>query len=460
MTIRGKLNLVMLSLLGMLLVTTGVVVKAVRTTSQRALAQTTAKELSVFTDNVRAEIFYQTAIEHGFTALRANDWWPEGVLEDIRVRVSLSTNDAERHGWSQVQTTVAALAKINPTDSAMVDHVRQADHQLRKLRRHYDGVSANATAETATAFWTAQTVVVICAGVSILLVTVATLFIRDWFVKPVRELTEATDIIGSGALDHRVAVRSNDELGQLANRINDMSSRLEDHQNQLIMAREMAAIGELCTNVAHGLRNPLAGMRAAAQLATRRAEQPDQLRDTLEDIVSEVDRMDDRISQLFEFAKSAHVDRSATTFNAIIQHAESCANGILRARDIQLEIIDRTGDVQCWVDQQQLSAAIGELITNAAHHSPDGTPVKVVGTIDQDNVHPPQWQVTVEDKGSGISDATRTHIFDLFYTTRPTGTGMGLPLVRRIVQQHGGTLAIESLPEQGTIATISLDTEM
>ena len=457
MTIRGKLNLVMLSLLGMLLATTGVVVNTVGKTSRRALEQTTAKELSVFTDNVRAEIFYQTAIAHGFSPLRPNDWWPEGVLEDLRVRVSLSRDDTERECWSQVRSAVLSLAVSDLSDADRTALVREADHKLRKLRRRYDELGASVTAETATAFWTAQTIVVICAGVSILVVAIATLFIRDWFVKPVRELTDAAEVIGSGDLDHRVAVHSDDELGQLAERINAMSASLEDHQQQLIMTREMAAIGELCTNVAHGLRNPLAGMRAAAQLASRRAGESDGLRDTLDDIVAEVDRMDDRITQLFEFARYGHTEKEPTAFRDVVEDAAAAANGVIASKNINLAIQDDTADATVAMDRQQLSAAIGELMTNAAHHSPDGATIRVIGSVNHDgNGHTPHWTVSIEDDGSGIPDSARVHMFDLFFTTRPTGTGMGLPLVQRIVQQHGGELSIASEPGSGTVAMIRL----
>ncbi len=457
MTIRGKLNLVMLSLLGMLLATTAVVVSSVRTSTRKALAQATAKELSVFTDNVRAEVFYQTAIAHGFTPLRENDWWPEGVLDDLRVRESLSTADIERESWSVVRSAVAELALSDPNAPSTVKLVSKADYELRKLRRYYDGVGADATAETATAFWTAQALVVSCAGISVLLVTIATLFIRDWFVKPMREFAEATGVIGSGQLDHRIVVRSNDELGHLARRMNEMSASLADHQKQLIMTREMAAIGELCTNVAHGLRNPLAGMRAAAQLASRRADHPESLKGTLEDIVAEVDRMDERITQLFEFARSAHIEKAPTNFEDVLRDAESLASGVLRAKGIDLVSEDNTGDTTCLIDRGQLSAAIGELITNAAHHTDESRPIKVIGSVESGtNGDPPHWRVSILDRGKGITDAVRKHLFDLFFTTRPNGTGMGLPLVQRIVQRHGGTLTLDSTPGNGTTATISL----
>jgi two-component system, NtrC family, sensor kinase len=462
MTIRRRLNVAMSAMLAMLLVTAAVVVHSVNTTAQRALTQAGMRETSVFTDNVRAELFYRTAVAHGFTTFSENDWWPKGVLDDVEVRISFSSSDRERDSWIRVRDAIKNIAAnqagAQGNDPRTASLIREADLHLRKLRRHYDERAASAMADTAVTSSTAQTVVVACAVGSALLFAIFTLLIRDWLVKPIETLNRAADVIGEGNLDHRVPLETDDELGHLARRIDAMSERLSEHQRKLLEARELAAIGELCANVAHGLRNPLAGMRAGAQLALRRIDQPDKLEQTLKDIVIEVDRMDRRITQLFEFSHIIDLRPETASFGDLIDDARADARGVTATCGVEVVASDRTSGRAWSIDRQRISAAIGELITNAAHHSKSGDTITVTGDVvpSQSNGDSAKLAITVEDCGKGIPESSLKHLFDLFYTTRPSGTGMGLPLVRRIIEQHCGTIDLDSAPGRGTRARIVL----
>ncbi len=458
MTIRRKLNLAMLAMFGMLLITTAVVVHTVRTISTQALTHARLRELSVFTDGVRAEVFYRMAVARGFGPIRdREDWWPADVLQDVGVRINLSAGDTERVSWTRVRDAIQTLARVPGDDPKVVDLVRDADRQLRKLRRDYDRLVADSVARTADVASSAQDIVVVVALGSALLFAVVTLLIRDWLVKPILALNHAADEIGKGRLDHRVSLDGRDELAQLARRLDVMAHKLAEHQKQLVESRELAAIGELCTNVAHGLRNPLAGMRAGAQLAGRRVNDPQKLGPMLDDIIAEIDRMDQRITQLFEFSRVCRVDRQPTCFEDLIADARAEARGAVEPRHIQLHTQDRTHGITWPIDRQKLASAIGELITNAAHHSDDGAAITVSGSVTpKANGTPPTFSISVTDQGRGIPPAVMKQLFNLFYTTRPTGTGMGLPIVRRIVQQHNGTIEITSAIGAGTRVDVVL----
>ncbi len=459
MTIRSKLSVALLAMFGMLLGSTAIVTYSVKTISNQALNHAQMRQLSVFTDDVRAEIFYETAVDHGFGPLRDHeDWWPEDVLEDIGVRINLAGNEFERVAWTRVRDDVKALAAMTPRDPESVPLVMDADRQLRKLRRDYDRLVADAVAKTADVASLAHIIVVATALLSCLLFILMTLLIRDWLVKPVEILNQAADEIGRGNLEHRVPLQGRDELAHLARRIDMMAHRLGEHQTQLVEAREMAAIGELCTNVAHGLRNPLAGMRAAAQLALRRFDDPQKLRNLFDDIIHEIDRMDRRITQIFEFSRLCALNTEATCFRDLILDAEAEARGVVSARVITLETEDQTGETTWHIDRQKLASAVGELITNAAHHSDEGATVTVSGNVTpRSNGTPARLNIFVTDRGRGIGPNALTQLFDLFYTTRQGGSGMGLPLVKRIVRQHNGTIDVKSTPGEGTRVRVTLE---
>lgn len=458
MTIRSKLSIALFAMFGMLLTTSAIVTYSVQTISSQALSHAQMRELSVFTDDIRAEVFYELAVKLGLAPLSNHeDWWPDDVVADIDVRVNLSSNEAERIAWSRVRDDVRALAGMAALGPEAHNLARDADRQLRKLRRDYDRLVADAVAETADAASLAQLIVVVAALVSALLFAMVTLLIRDWLVKPVEILNRAADEIGGGDLDYHVPLDGRDELSHLARRLEMMAQRLGEHQKQLVEAREMAAIGELCTHVAHGLRNPLAGMRAGAQLAARRLDEPEKLQSLFHDIVEEIDRMDERITQLFEFSRLYGLNVQPTRFSELILDAEAEARGVVDARVITLSTEDHTGDTVWSIDREKLASAVGELITNAAHHSKEGATVTVSGrVIPPSNGTPRKLSISVTDCGRGISPNGLKQLFDLFYTTRPGGTGMGLPLVKRIVKQHNGTIQISSKPGEGTRVDVTL----
>ncbi len=458
MTIRSKLSIAMLAMFCMLVLVAWTVNHFVTTISNHALAHARMRELSVLTDDIRAEIFYQVAVAHGLDRLRTNeDWWPDDVLQDVRVRVSLAASDDEKRGWRRVEDGIRHIAHMRADDPAMVDLVREADQQLRKLRREYNRRLADSVAVAAEASFMAQLVVVAAALVLAAVFAMIPLLLRDWLVRPLDILNEAADEIGRGNLDHRVSPKGKHELAKLGRRIDAMAEQLGDHQKQLVEAREMAAIGELCTNVAHGLRNPLAGMRAAAQLASRRVDDKEYLRSTMNDILPEIDRMDQRITQLFEFSRILRLDKQPATFAEIIDDAQAEARGVVKSKGITVETTDESRGTTWSVDRQKFAAAIGEIITNSAHHSESGSSIEVAGKLaDRTNGTSQILRISIVDHGAGIHANGLKRLFDLFYTTRPNGTGMGLPLAQRIIAQHGGAIEVSSTLGEGTRVDVTL----
>lgn len=458
MTIRWKLSAAMLAMLVTFVAAGAVVVYSVNQTTKTILDSARMRELSVFTDDVRAQIFYQLALQRGLTPLYADEAdirWPEDVIEDIEIRISQATSEVERNCWSLIREHVFAIAAITPEDPALPKIVKKADSELRLLRRHYDHLVGDAMAQTGDEAAQLQFVMLAGALLSIGIFAVVSLYLRDWFVKPIHLLNRAADEFGKGQLDHRVELDGKDELATLAARFNQMADKLAMHQKELIESRELAAIGELCGNVAHGLRNPLAGIRASAQLGGRFIDDPKRLQAILGELISEVDRMDKRITRLFDFSRRKGLNRSATSFEELMKEAKMEVRGTLEAKHVNLTMEDETEGHEWWVDRQQLGAAVGELLANAAHHSPENAIVHVKGTLaPSSNGTTPELTVSVQDHGRGMTAEELKQAFDLFYTTRDDGSGMGLALVRRIVEQHRGSIQLTSTPGQGALVTL------
>jgi two-component system sensor histidine kinase HydH len=197
-------------------------------------------------------------------------------------------------------------------------------------------------------------------------------------------------------------------------------------------------------------------MRTSAQLGVRRLEDPHQLRSALDDVIAEVDRLDSRITGLFEYAHVGKLRREETRFAELAEAALSEARPVIQARGITLRTIDETNGTDWLLDRQQMAEAIGELIANAAHHSNDQGVITLSGSVMPTNGEPNQLCVAVWDQGRGMSPECVQRVFDLFYTTRPEGSGMGLPLVRRIVERHRGAIQLQSAVGEGTRVTLTL----
>lgn len=466
MTIRRKLNLVFAGLLCLFLVAAGFSMRAVAHSAELVREFTRSRELSQFTANIRAGLYQQLAwagqlidpphageLEH----------WPQPILDDINVKIRLATIPAERQLWNQVLAAVEQMRGMGSGDvpiETFAEPLATADLALRRLGMHYDLSQYEFMERQATASVQAQAAIQLGCVLTVLLFIVYLVAVRDWLLKPISVLKRSADIIGSGDLSHRVPLSGVDELSQLARNLDAMADGIADRQNALAESRELSAIGELCANVAHGLRNPIAAMRASAQRARRRADGHPQVQAMIDDLHHQTDRMNERVTRLFEFSRPGDYDARPTQFGDLARAASQHAGPVLADRRVALEVDDQTSAETLHVDRQRVAEAIGELLTNAAHHCPPGATVVLRAAISPpDNGHSRRVQIDVIDQGAGMSEATAAKAFDLFFTSRSEGSGMGLAMVRRVIERHGGTVAIQSSPGQGASVRIDMPTQ-
>lgn len=212
---------------------------------------------------------------------------------------------------------------------------------------------------------------------------------------------------------------------------------LQEERRRLEEARRerLAAIGELCSSVAHGIRNPLAGIRSSAQLTLELGQLDGASKNRLQDILEEGRRLGDRVTGLLALAK-ATADRFAdVSLNQVVRCATDGLRSELADRGVSLELDLPEGDVHVRGDQHQLEQIVIELVSNAMDHSSSGGRIHVTCHRPHANG---RVQIAVQDDGPGVSDDLRKSLFDLFMTTKASGTGIGLATVRRYARLHGG----------------------
>lgn len=268
--------------------------------------------------------------------------------------------------------------------------------------------------------------------------------------RPIWELREAMALVGAGDLDHMIEPRSRDEIGDLARAFAQMTEQLRQSRAQLVQSEKLASIGQMAAGVAHGLRNPLASLRAAAQLAQRRIEAP-AAREQLGAIIEQVDRLDLRIAHLLTFSRPAPFRPIRESVRTLVEGALTGFAELLRQRRVELAVTVLPTLPEVRVDPLRLEQVLTEIVSNALDAMPDGGRLAVGATAGADGV-----VLEVSDSGPGIPAEILPNLCEPFFTTRPEGTGLGLAIAKRYVEEAGGRLEIASTVGRGTTVRISL----
>jgi signal transduction histidine kinase len=235
-------------------------------------------------------------------------------------------------------------------------------------------------------------------------------------------------------------------------------AQLELTQAQLVQSEKLASIGEMAAAVAHGIRNPLASLRAAAQVALRHPESPES-REHLSVIIEEVDRLDRRVSHLLSFSKPAPYHPLRESVARLIEDLLPPFSELLRERHVELELALALDLPDVRVDPMQLEQALVEVVSNALDAMPAGGKLRIAARPERGASGSVGVVIEVADSGMGIPEKVLPSVCEPFFTTRAEGTGLGLAIAKRYVEQNGGQLEILSVPGEGVTVLIRLRAE-
>ncbi len=228
-------------------------------------------------------------------------------------------------------------------------------------------------------------------------------------------------------------------------------AELQEVQVELVKKEQLATVGELAAAIAHEVRNPLAIiMNAVAGL--RRSRIAEQDRSTLLDIVDEeTARLNRLVTDLLRFARPVSVKRSAAILEELAERTRAVVGD---AHSLSITLRDGAPR-RIWADASLLRLVFDNLVENACQAMPDGGDIEIVVGPSVD-AGVPAASIQVKDSGPGMSASVLERAPDPFFTTRPSGTGLGLPIVQRITEAHGGSLKMQSVVGQGTTVTVVL----
>jgi len=288
------------------------------------------------------------------------------------------------------------------------------------------------------------------------LLTLAGGLLGSWVIsrslaRPLGELTQAMSMVGAGQLDHPIASKSRDEFGDLARAFAGMTDNLRQSSARLIQSEKLASIGEMSAAVAHGLRNPLASLRAAAQVVRHHPTSPSS-GEHLDAIIEEVDRLDRRITHLLSFSRPAPFQRSSESVARLVEEVVPGFSELLKDRRVELDLELPPNLPLVQVDPVQIEQALIEIISNAIDAMPQGGRLGIRAARDGKSEPGRLIMIDISDTGTGISADALPSVCEPFFTTRAEGTGLGLAIAKRYIEQNGGRLHIESRPGSTTIS--------
>jgi two-component system NtrC family sensor kinase len=304
---------------------------------------------------------------------------------------------------------------------------------------------------------TARRAAVLSAAAILAIVVILWLFFRQRVVKPVGQLLEATNRVAGGDLEHRLQVSRNDELGLLQHSFNDMIRRLATAQSQIYQSDRLASIGRLAAGVAHEINNPLTGVLGHSSFLHKRAPAGSEEKKDLETIVHETKRCREIVRQLLDFARQAPMSKTSVEINPVIERALRIVDNQLKVKNVRTTLALRDGLPAIQADANQLAQVLINLLVNAADAiGPGGGEIYVGSELEEDEAGA-AIEIKVADDGGGIAEEDLGRIFEPFFTTKGAkGTGLGLAVAWGIVQEHGGSIAVDSSVGRGTTFTLRL----
>jgi signal transduction histidine kinase len=237
--------------------------------------------------------------------------------------------------------------------------------------------------------------------------------------------------VGIAAVMLRSRIRHDDKLAAL--------------QQELIRKERLAAVGELAGGVAHEIRNPLAGIGGAMTVLAREMPADDDTQEVMAEIQREIQRMERLVQELLAFARPGVLHSEWTNVHLILKQAVAyiAYRPDLPKIDLVLELDPKVPEV--FADPRDLEQAFENLILNAFQATSEGGKIEVRTQYKGGSV-----LVSIRDYGSGMTRETSDMIFEPFFTTKARGTGLGLSLVRRVVENYSGEIRVKSGPGEGT----------
>ncbi|MXY48746.1 MAG: HAMP domain-containing protein [Gemmatimonadetes bacterium] len=345
---------------------------------------------------------------------------------------------------------VAAFATVTPIGWKVVIE-QPADRAFARSRDMILGISV---------------LMVISAAVASL---IGVLVVRK-IVRPIYELVRGAQLFARGRLTHTIETPGHGELTTLAREFNQMARELLEKERRLKQAERLATLSKFATILSHEIRNPLNSMIINLRILKRDMEKQngdlDKPGGHYEKVISEIWRIDSLVENFLNYARPPDLVPFPHDINEVLDEVVATHRGTAQERGVRIDTRYQKGELPVSVDVNQIKQVFLNIMLNAFDAmeaggtltiSTERAPPRNRGDLTVEGFgESPQVHIKFEDTGRGIDPGRLDRIFEVYYTSKSTGTGLGLPIAQQIVEKHGGVISVESTPGKGTAFTLTL----
>lgn len=303
--------------------------------------------------------------------------------------------------------------------------------------------------------------VLLVAGAGAVAICGALLVVLTYTVqRPMVELQQKIAELGGGNLNVSVSfAHRNDEIGDLGRNFNQMVKQLREsreeierlHRTQMSRAEHFATLGEVATGLAHEIRNPLAGIAGVIEIISRDLPSSSPARAVVKDVRQEIARINHIVTDLLQTARPHPPKIRKSDLNTTVEHAVMLGRQQALAKSIEIALRKDPSLPEVEHDSDQIHQVLLNLLLNAQQAIDSKGKIEVA--VDRKGANA---VIEVRDNGRGIAPEHLPNIFRPFYTTKGDGTGLGLSLARRIVEDHQGRIDVTSTVGKGTTFAVLL----
>jgi signal transduction histidine kinase len=303
---------------------------------------------------------------------------------------------------------------------------------------------------------------------TVLLATIISYVLARTVTRPLAAVTSAMrHVAATGDLTRKVALQTrtgdDEDARLLAGTFNALTDSIATFQREAAQKERLTSLGRLSTVVAHEVRNPLMIIRTTLRSLRRDSVTPAELREAVADIDEETSRLNRIVSEVLDFARPLRFEYANTSVNALCTTSAQAAEAGEAGPAISLDL--DPSDPHIVTDADRLRTALVNILTNArqaVQRATQAAEARRVAVATEPQIHlqtraaGDRVTIRVADRGIGIAPEDMAHIFDPYFTTRRTGTGLGLPIARNIVEGLGGEITVSSRAGGGTEMRIEL----
>ncbi len=291
--------------------------------------------------------------------------------------------------------------------------------------------------------------------IELLLSILFAIFLEIQVIRPLGEVAaEVEDMTKAEFRDvFNVPRHSSVEIRKVGEALEDMRNKLLENRNEMVSKAKFATMGKIAFNLAHEIRNPLEAISGAVEILGDEIEEGSDKNDYLAIIKDEVENLNEYLSEFLEFTRSQPRNREASALDDLIKDTLLLLNPLIKKNRINIVSRFNSFGVNIFVDTNQFKRVLLNILINSIEALPEGGIIDISTEIKHENNG---VTVLVKDNGTGIHKKYMERIFEPYFSTKKNGSGIGLALCKKIIEQHEGSIEIRSVYGRETEVRITL----